>query len=98
MFSLYCLVCLIIALTTMQVCTPFIQPRVHPFYFIRDRGGGGGERGEFDFGWCPSYNDVSSCVRATRACSVALYISMKLSCITFQIVQYLIETVLAILI
>ena len=33
-----------------------------------------------------------------RACSVALYISMKLSCITFQIVQHLIETVLAILI
>ena len=35
-------------------------------------------------------------ISETRACSVALYISMKLSCITFQIVQHLIETVFAI--
>ena len=37
-------------------------------------------------------------IRDTRACSVVFYISMKLSCITFQIVPHLIETVLAILI
>ena len=30
-------------------------------------------------------------IRDTRACSMALYISMKLSCITFQIVPHLIE-------
>ena len=35
-----------------------VHSSVRPFYFIIDRGGGG----DFDFGWCPSYNDVSSCV------------------------------------